>query len=336
MQKKAEFWEKIKDNRVKCNLCYQSCIIDEDDVGFCGVRKNLGGSLYSMIYGSCSSVAVDPIEKKPLYHFHPGSSALSLGTVGCNFSCLYCQNSTISRASPDDFPYMQEFTSDEIIKLAKQKNCDSIAWTYNEPSIWFEFSYDTAKLANKQGIYNVYVSNGFIQEKPLREISPYLDAMNIDVKAFNDDFYKEICGARLKPVLHTCKLAKKLGIHLEVTYLVIPTFNDSEDEIKEFANWVVDELGDSTPVHFSRFHPDYKMKDASITPMDTMKKAYNIAKDAGLLYPFLGNVPTGEYDSTQCPRCGNICINRMGYSASMDGLNQGKCAKCGTELDIII
>jgi len=334
MKNDAKFWKSIGNNKVQCSLCHQSCSINNDKFGLCGVRKNEKGKLYTLIYGSCSSVAVDPIEKKPLYHFHPGSNALSLGTVGCNFKCLHCQNASISRATPD-FLYIQEIKPDEVIELAKKRSCEGIAWTYNEPTIWHEFSFDSSKLAKKAGLYTVYVSNGYIQEEPFREISPFLDAINIDIKAFTEGFYKKICKARLEPVLNTCILAKKLGVHLEVTYLVIPGYNDSVDEIKQFCKWVVEKLGKDTPVHFSRFHPDYKMTDVPMTPMITMFKAYEIACDSGVLYTYLGNVPHGDYENTICPKCGNICIVRQGYSINLDGFKDAKCVKCGTDIPIV-
>lgn len=334
MKNNAKFWKPIGNNKVQCSLCHQSCSINNDQFGLCGVRRNENGKLYTLIYGSCSSVAADPIEKKPLYHFHPGSNALSLGTVGCNFKCLHCQNASISRATPD-FPYMQEIKPDEVVELAKKRGCEGIAWTYNEPTIWHEFSFDSSKLAKKAGLYTVYVSNGYIQEEPFREISPFLDAINVDIKAFTDEFYKKVCKARLKPVLNTCMLAKKLGVHLEVTYLVIPGYNDSVDEIKQFCSWVVEQLGKNTPVHFSRFHPDYKMTDVPMTPMETMFKAYELACDSGVLYTYLGNVPHGDYENTICPKCGNICIGRQGYSINLDGFKDGKCVKCGTDIPTV-
>ncbi|MEF8879355.1 MAG: AmmeMemoRadiSam system radical SAM enzyme [Candidatus Thermoplasmatota archaeon] len=336
MKKKARFWETIKDSQVECKLCNQNCKIKNNQTGFCGVRKNEGQKLYTLIYGSCSSVAVDPIEKKPLYHFKPGTKALSLGTVGCNFRCMHCQNATISRASPDDFPYMKNYSPEEIVSLAKDKGCEGIAWTYNEPGIWYEFSFDTAKLAHEEGLYNVYVTNGYIQEEPLREIAPYLDALNIDVKAFNNDFYKEVCKARLKPVLESCELSKKLGLHLEVTYLIIPGYNDSEEEIQDFCSWVTEKLGEETPVHFSRFHPDYKMRDVSMTSIETMNQAHEIAKESGIQHPYLGNVPPGKHDNTFCPNCNNICISRRGFSAQKKGLKESRCSKCGCELSLTI
>ena len=334
MKKIASFWDKTVDGKTRCGLCSHSCVIDNGGFGVCGVRKNEDGELFSLIYGLCSSVAVDPIEKKPLYHFHPGSEALSLGTVGCNFKCLHCQNFTISTASPSS-PFLKEFTSEEIVELAKKYGCEGLAWTYNEPTIWYEFSFDTSKIAKKNGFYNVYVTNGYIKEDPLREISPYLNGLNVDIKAFTDDFYKKVCKARLRPVLETCKLAKELGLHLEVTYLIIPGYNDSSDEIKKFCKWYVNNLGESTPLHFSRFHPDYKMTDVPVTPMDTLTRAYDIARENGILYTYLGNVPGGDYDHTICPKCGNICIKRRGFSTSLVGIKDGRCSKCGNKIPIV-
>ena len=335
MKKEARFWKNIDNDRVQCDLCHQSCIIKNSQYGVCDVRKNEEDKLYTLIYGSTSSIAVDPIEKKPLYHFHPGSNVLSLGTVGCNFKCRHCQNSSISRATPD-FPYIQDVTSEEIVELAKKRGCQGIAWTYNEPTIWHEFTYDASKLAKKEGLYTVYVSNGYIKEEPFREISQYLDAINVDIKAFTNDFYKKVCKARLSPVLETCILAKEFKIHLELTYLIIPGYNDSSDEIKKFCRWVVDKLGYDTPVHFSRFHPDHEMLNVPITPMEIMLNAYKIAKGIGILYVYLGNVPHSEYENTTCPKCGNICINRDAFSIGLDGLKNNKCAKCGSNIKIII
>lgn len=333
MKKDARFWKPADAKTVQCNLCYQSCIIKNGQVGICGVRKNENGKLYTLIYGSSSGIAVDPIEKKPFFHFHPGSNALSLGTVGCNFKCLHCQNSTISRATPD-FGYMQEITPEEVVSLAEKNNCEVIAWTYNEPTIWHEFTFDSSKITKKAGLYNVYVSNGFIQEDPLKELSPYVDAINIDVKAFTDNFYKKVCKASLKPVLDTCVRTLELGIHLEVTYLVIPGYNDSYDELKDFCKWVVENLGEDVPVHFSRFHPDYELKNVSRTPMETMLRAYKIAEESGLLYAYLGNIPHEGYDNTICPKCKKTCIERRGFSVNLNSLKNGKCINCGAEIPI--
>jgi pyruvate formate lyase activating enzyme len=334
MKKEAIFWESKDDRTVQCLLCPHNCIIIENKVGICGVRKNEGGKLYSLIYGSCSGVADDPIEKKPLNHFYPGSIVLSLGSVGCNFRCLHCQNYHISTATPEDNS-LSEISPEKAVDLAKCHRCKGIAWTYNEPTIWFEYTLDSAKLAKKLDLYTVYVTNGYINEQPLKEISPYLDAMNVDIKAFTEGFYKKVCKARLAPVLHTCEFAKNLKIHLELTYLVIPGLNDSVDEIKKFCSWVSDSLGKETPVYFSRFHPYFKMKEVPSTPLETLIKANKIAKDTGLLYSYLGNVSHEKYENTYCPSCHNIIIQRSGFNTKITGLKNGKCDKCKANIPII-
>jgi pyruvate formate lyase activating enzyme len=334
MKREASFYQKIDSKKVQCHLCSHGCKINENKVGICRVRKNENGKLYTLIYGSSFSIAADPIEKKPLYHFYPGTNAFSMGTVGCNFKCNHCQNYSISTADPR-FRNMQELTPEQVVELVKEYNCQGVSYTYNEPTIWHEFCYDSAKLVKKAGSYTCYVTNGYISEDPLRELSPVLDAMNIDVKSFDEDFYKKICKARLEPVLNTCILAKELGIHIELTYLVIPTLNDSLDKIKDFCKWVVDKLGENTPVHFSRFHPDHNMTNIPRTPMETLLKIYDVAKRTGVLFPYLGNVYPGDYDNTVCPKCGNVCIKRSGYSIMLDGFKDNKCAKCGNVLPII-
>ena len=335
MKKVASFWQELENKKVQCNLCAHNCEINEDKTGICSVRKNEDGKLYTLIYGSCSSLAADPIEKKPLYHFYPGTKALSMGTIGCNFKCDHCQNYSISTADYK-YPYLRELTPEQVVELAKEHSCQGVSYTYNEPTIWHEFCFDSAKFVKKAGLYTCYVSNGYMSEAALKEICPYLDAMNIDVKAFNDDFYKKICKARLNPVLETCELAKELGIHIELTYLVIPGYNDSIDEVKNFCKWVVENLDNNTPVHFSRFHPDHNLTNVSRTPMETLLKIYNVAKEIGILYPYLGNVTPGDYENTRCYKCGNVCIERAGYSINLEGVKEGKCIKCGNDLSVII
>jgi len=335
MKKQARFWQPQKDNIVQCMLCPHTCTLKPENHGICGVRTNQSGKLYSLIYGSCSSISVDPIEKKPLYHFLPGSSAFSIGSVGCSFTCAHCQNYSISTAKPAHYQ-MQELTSEEAVSLAQENNCQSISFTYNEPTIWHEYSFDTAKQAKKQGLFTSYVTNGYINEDPLREIAPYLDAMNIDVKAFHEDFYHNVCKAQLQPVLQTCMLAKTLGIHIELTYLVIPTMNDSIEEITKFCTWVVEQLGNNIPVHFTRFHPDYKMANLFATPIDTLKNIYEVAKQSEINFPYLGNAPSLEHENTFCPKCNNLLIERSGFSTNIIGLNKNKCKKCGVEMPIVI
>jgi pyruvate formate lyase activating enzyme len=331
--KEAMFWKKEED-KIRCRLCSHNCIIPQGKRGICGVRENRNGKLQSLIYGLASSVIPDPIEKKPLYHFQPGTNALSFGTIGCNFRCPHCQNYTISQASIED-AHLQHVKLEDIANLAKKYRCKGVAWTYNEPTIWYEFTLDGSKIAKRNGLYSVYVTNGFISEEPLKEISPYLDAMNIDVKAFNENFYKKIVKARLRPVLDTCILAKELGIHIELTYLIIPSYNDDKEEIKKYCQWIVNELGDETPCHFSRFHPHYKMIDVPSTPLSTLEKAYQTAIDEGLKYVYLGNVPNTNKENTYCPECGKLLIERNGFSTSSLRIKDGKCLHCGEEINIV-
>ena len=333
MMKEARFWN--KNEHVHCFLCPHECIISEKKRGICRVRENRGGKLYSLIYASCSSAYPDPIEKKPLFHFYPGTSVFSLGTVGCNFRCLHCQNYTISQVKPEEYSIV-EILPEDAVKKAKKAGCEGIAFTYNEPTIWWEYTYDTAKVAKKEGLYTVYVTNGFINEDAINEITHYLDAANIDVKAMNEEFYKKICKARLQPVLDACKIYKEKGVHLEVTYLVIPGKNDEEDEIKKFCQWVINELGEKTATHFSAFYPHYKMRDVPPTSFQTLLHIYNIAKKEGILYPYLGNVPHGEYENTICPVCGNKIIERRGFSARILGLEGKKCNKCGERIPVVV
>ncbi len=335
MKREARFWEKKENNKVQCNLCPHRCIIPDGKRGICKVRENDGGKLFTLIYGSASSIAMEPIEKKPLYHFYPNSCVFSMGTVGCNMFCKHCQNYSISSIGPDDI-YLRELNVDEPAKLAKQYGCRGIAWTYNEPTIWHEFSIDASKIAKKEKLYVVYVSNGYINEDPFREVSKYIDAINIDVKAFNDDFYKKITGAKLQPVLDTCILAKELNLHLELTYLIIPGKNDSMDEIGRFCDWVLNNVGADIPVHFSRFYPHYKMADVPPTPLDTLLRAYSLANDKGLRYVYLGNVPHGDYENTYCPKCGNLLIERHGFSSEIKGIINGKCSRCGMKIPVIM
>ncbi len=333
MKKEALFWKQLQANTVQCLLCPHHCIIPSEKRGICGVRKNEQGRLYSLIYQACSSVAADPIEKKPLYHFFPGTRVLSLGSVGCTFRCDHCQNYHISMARPDEVA-LQDIPAETLPEMAREHGCGGVAWTYNEPLIWHEYTREAAQIVKKAGLYTVYVTNGYIEEKPLKEIGPYLDALNIDVKAFREEFYKKFCRARLAPVIRTCELARELGMHLELTYLVIPGLNDDTAEIKEFCGWITEKLGSNTPVHFSRFHPDYKMKDVQATPTSTLLRCYSLAKDAGLQFVYLGNITHGEYDNTYCPSCHALLIERFGFSAHLKGVSQGACSQCHTSIPI--
>jgi pyruvate formate lyase activating enzyme len=331
--KEAMFWSKLENDKVECELCPHRCKISKRKRGICGVRENQEGKLVTLIYGLATSITPDPIEKKPLYHFHPGTYALSFGTVGCNLKCLHCQNHGISQAVIGDM-HLKKIRVDDVVNSARRYKCHGIAWTYNEPTIWYEFTYDASKIAKKMGLYTCYVTNGFIEPAPLEKISPYLDAMNIDVKSFSEYFYKGTCKAKLAPVLRTCELAKKLDIFIELTYLIIPDQNDGEEEITKFCTWAVESLGEDTPVHFSRFHPDYKMVDSIATPMSTLGRAYDIAKKAKLRYVYLGNIPHGDYENTYCPSCGELLIERIGFSTRQHLVKDGKCPKCASTIAV--
>lgn len=312
----ARFYEKLQDKKVQCHLCPHHCVIAEGKRGICRVRENQNGLLYSVIYEQVSSHCVDPIEKKPLYHFHPGSSAFSVGTVGCNLSCNFCQNWEISQGTVPTY----RMTSQKIVDLTQKYHCESIAYTYNEPSIWYEFVYDTAALAKKEGIYNVLVTNGYIQEEPLEKLLPLIDALNIDVKAFTDEFYKELCHGRLSPVLKAVELAKEYS-WVEITTLVIPGKNDSDQEIEALVEWVAS-LGAETPLHFSRFFPQYNLH-LPTTPLKTLERARSLALEK-LRYVYIGNVWGHEGDNTYCYKCKERLIVRRGFSASVEGLQKEK------------
>ncbi len=329
MIKDALLWEPIGDDKVHCFLCSHECKIKRWDRGICHVRQNLDGKLSTLIYADVSSMHVDPIEKKPLYHFYPGSQVFSLGSLSCNFMCEHCQNYQISFANAGQLG-TTEVPPEQAIQMALERNCRGIAWTYNEPTIWFEYTYDSAILAKEAGLYTVYVTNGYMTPRALEKIAPYLDAANVDVKAFSNDFYKRICRAKLEPVLKTCEGMYELGIHLEITYLIIPGLNDDDTQLTEFSHWAAG-VGEDIPVHFSRFHPDWRMIERPATPIETLEKAHNIATQAGLKYVYVGNVPH-RYENTYCPSCGEEVISRSGYSIKKQGT---VCPKCGLKLRIV-
>jgi pyruvate formate lyase activating enzyme len=335
LKKPAKFWEKLPEDKVRCTLCPRFCVISPGKVGLCRVRKNEGGELFTLIYGSIISMAVDPIEKKPLYHFWPGSDIFSISAVGCNFTCRHCQNWSISQAGPEGVSF-EELSPERIVEMTKRYGSRSIAYTYAEPVVWFEFCYDTAKLAHEAGLHNVYVTNGYMNLPAWEDIRPYLDAANVDVKAFSDDFYRRICGATsMKPVLETCEWMVEHGIHLETTYLIIPRENDDPDEIRKFCKWEVEKLGPEVPTHFSRFYPHYKMTDRPPTPVETLERAVKIAKEEGLQHVYIGNVPGHEADNTYCPRCGELLIERYGFDVTRYELKDKQCPRCGTKINII-
>jgi len=335
MKKEALLYDKLNGN-VNCHVCARTCIIAPKKRGFCQTRENMDGKLYTLIYAATSSVAVDPIEKKPLFHFYPGSTVFSLGTVGCNFRCKHCQNWTISQTTLEEAS-TREILPEEAIRLTKEYGCKSIAWTYNEPTIWLEYTYDTAKLAKKEDIKTVYVTNGYMTEDSFELMEPYLDAANIDLKGMSDKFYKELCSARLQPVLDTIKRMYENKIHIEITNLIIPGYNDSEELISDLVKFMVDEVGVEVPLHFTRFFPYYKLNHLEPTPVKTLQMAQKIAKEAGMKYVYIGNVPTADGENTYCPECGELLIDRNGFQILDDKIKKSKkCTKCGAGIDILI
>lgn len=333
-RKRALFWEPLDGNRVQCTLCKHHCRISDGKVGICGVRKNIGGKLHAMLYGKVSSSNPDPIEKKPLFHFHPGTSVLTFGGLGCNLNCAHCQNPEISRGAIKSGHY-KETTCKQIASQARKWGCPGVAWSYNEPTIWYEFNYECSKEAKKNGLYTVYVTNGYMEEDPLRELAPYLDAANIDVKGFTEGFYKKICNAKLQNVLDSCVLHKELGIHIELTYLVIPGHNDSKDEISQFTKWSIENLGPEVPLHFTRFHPDHRMMSVPATPLPTLDMAWETARELGARYVYLGNIFSGHRESTYCPHCEALVVGRKGYKIGPINLRGNSCKSCGKELNFV-
>jgi len=330
----ARQYAKMENADVKCSLCNHRCQIGEGKHGICGVRENMGGTLYAATYGKVSAEAVDPIEKKPLFHYLPGTLSYSLGGIGCNFHCRHCQNWHISRAKLHE-AHLVALPPEEGVARAIGSGSASISWTYNEPTIWHEYTLDMGTLARAQGLGTIYVTNGYITEEALRELAPMLGAFRVDLKAFTDDFYKKICGAHLQPVLDSAALAQELGMHVETVTLVIPGLNDRMEEIEALIRWVIDNLGPETPMHFSRFHPDYQMTDLAATSVATLEKIYTRAKDLGLRFPYLGNVYNHQYENTYCPACGTVLIERQGFTSRFVALDGQHCGKCGEPIEIV-
>ncbi|MHC1570913.1 MAG: AmmeMemoRadiSam system radical SAM enzyme [Methermicoccaceae archaeon] len=320
------------DGKVECTLCAHRCQLDTGKYGVCRVRRNVDGELHTLIYALASARNIDPIEKKPLYHFHPGTMSYSLGTVGCNFRCAHCQNYEISQATIED-AHLLEIPPEQAVSEALATGCASIAWTYNEPTIWFEYTYDTARLAHEHGLSTVYVTNGYITEEALTEISPYLDAFRVDIKG-RERVYTKLCKAKLEPVLESAKLAFDLGMHVEVVNLIIPGYNDSQEDIEWLCRWVVNNLSSDVPVHFTRFFPYYRLNDVEPTPVETLERAYETARAMGVHYPYVGNVMGHRYEHTYCPACGTLLIERKGFYADLK-LDKPVCPRCGASVPIV-
>ena len=328
--KEALFYKKLEEQKVKCELCPHNCLIGDGKRGVCGVRENQGGTLYSLVYGKVVSSHVDPIEKKPLFHFLPGSYSYSISTVGCNFRCDFCQNWEISQMPRDQHVIVgEDQTPEKVIKAALDNDCQSISYTYTEPTIYFEFAYDCAKLAKEKGLKNNFVTNGYMNLPVVEMIAPYLDAANVDLKSFREDYYRKICGGELQPVLEAIKLMKKLKIWIELTTLVIPGLNDSSEELTDIASFIKNEVGDDVPWHVSAFHPMYKMLDRPRTPVETLVKARDIGLKAGLKYVYVGNIPLPGSEDTYCSKCKKLLVQRSAFTVLKNSLKDGKCYSCG-------
>jgi pyruvate formate lyase activating enzyme len=326
----ARWYHRQEGERVHCHLCAHHCVIADGKLGICQVRQNQGGTLYSLVYGRTIAQHVDPIEKKPLFHYYPGSTAFSIATPGCNFRCTFCQNADISQMPREQHLIMgEEVTPAQIVRTAQRAGCRSIAYTYTEPTVFSEYALDVAVEAHAAGLGNVYVTNGYMTQTLLDDLHPYLDAANVDLKAFRDEFYREMCGARLGPVLDSLRALKRLGVWVEVTTLLIPGANDDPGELRDLAGFIASDLGPETPWHVSRFHPTYKLTDRPPTPPATIELAASIGREAGLHYVYMGNLP-GHGETTRCHNCGQAVIERYGFSIQANRLLAGKCPQCQT------
>jgi len=328
----ALYYESLDDHKVKCTLCPHYCILAPGKYGICKVRQNTDGQLMTNNYGKVCAIRFDPIEKKPLYHFSPGKSILSVGSIGCNLSCKFCQNYEISQCGVEDYPYLHEYTAEEIIKVAlKDSESCGISYTYNEPTVWFEFMIDIASQAAQQNLSNVVVTNGFINPDPLAELGNYIDAFSLDLKSFNNQFYKKLTGASLDPVLRTAKTIRSMGKHLEITNLIVTHENDNIEDFTLLVKWIADELGPDTVLHISRYFPTYKMNHEA-TPVATLDALYNIASDH-LDYVYMGNLRSQNGQNTFCKHCGELAISRYGYITTWEGLDEkGNCTSCGEHI----
>lgn len=320
----------MSDGLVQCELCFRYCVIAPGERGSCRVRYNRNGELISLVYGKPCAVHIDPIEKKPLYHFLPGTRIFSIATAGCNGHCLFCQNWEISQRAPEETKN-EDLPPDAVVEGAVKEGCPSIAYTYTDPNIFYEYTYDTSALAKKRGLRNVLVTAGFLNEKPQRELMKVVDAATIDLKG-NEEFYEKIVLAKLKPVQQYIKIAKEEGIFFEIVNLIVPTLNDKKEEIAWLIKWILDNVGPDVPFHLLRFFPMYKLANLYPTPAETLMEAGYMARDMGMRYVYIGNMPTGDFDNTKCPKCSETLIERRGYLKPTIHLKDGKCFKCGEKI----
>ena len=325
----ARYYKLLDNKKIQCELCPRNCIVAPKRRGYCGVRENRNGKFKTLVYGRLASINNDPIEKKPLFHFLPGTTAISVSTAGCNLKCKFCQNWSLSQSSPEDLTF-QYLSPEELVKLTKNNSVPTIAYTYNEPTIFTEYILDTAAYGRDQGIKSVMISAGYINKEPLRDLCKVLDAIKIDFKAFSDSFYKDIVSGRLNPVLDTLVEIKSQGVWLEMVNLIIPTLNDSTSELENMCKWITANLGTEVPLHFTRFHPAYLLKNLPPTPVSSLENAYNIARNAGINYVYVGNVPGHSGENTNCPHCGHELIIRKGFYIVRNKIKNGKCPNCSS------
>lgn len=327
----AYLYDKLKNSRVRCRTCCHFCVLEPGHRGLCGVRENQDGRLMVLNYDKIIAHSVDPIEKKPIFHLKPGSLSYSIATMGCNFTCRFCQNADIAQISSEPGTRImgRPMTPEQIVDNALAAGCQSIAYTYTEPSVFFELALDTARLAKDKGLFNIFVTNGYMSPDLIRQVAPYLDAANVDLKAFDDGFYQTFCNTRLTPVKENLKRLKRAGVWVEVTTLVIPGLNDDPEELTALAGFIADDLGPDTPWHVSRFHPTHRMTDRGPTPADTVEKAWDIGKKAGLYYVYVGNLPGSSHQHTRCPHCDATVVERRGYDIVNHIKENGICPGCG-------
>lgn len=323
----ARHYKKLDEGGIECGLCPRHCRITDLERGYCGVRENRNDVYYTLVYGRPCSLNIDPIEKKPLYHFHPGTKAFSLATAGCNVNCKFCQNWEISQARPEQIE-SRDLSPKQIVEVCRERQVSTIAYTYTEPVIFFEYMYDIAERGHEQGIKSVMITGGYIDKEPLAEICTQMDAIKVDLKSFREDYYSKIVNGELQPVLDGLVQIKKTGVWLEIVYLVVPTLNDSDEEFTDLARWIKNNLGVDTPIHFSRFHPQYLLRHLPITPQKTLERAHDICKSEGLQFVYLGNVPGHPAESTYCPGCESVLIERRGYRIVKNAITGGKCSQC--------
>lgn len=329
--KEAMFYEKLAEKEIKCHLCPKECVIGDRERGWCGVRENREGVYYTLVYGNPCSMNNDPIEKKPFFHFMPGTRSFSIATAGCNMSCKFCQNWEISQSRPEETQNYQLPPADAVA-VAKENNSKSIAYTYSEPTVFYEYMLDTAKLGRKAGLKNVVVSAGYIKPEPMKLLCEHVDAVKIDLKSMREKFYYDICKAELKPVLETLKVLRDSGIWYEIVYLVVTSLNDSDAELKDTARWIYDNLGPDVPLHFSRFYPMYQLRNLPPTDNQKLRNARNMAMDIGLKYVYIGNVAGDDGESTFCPKCKKLIIKRERYFIRQNNIVKGKCKWCGEKI----